>query len=600
MKIKHISIENFKSIEKLEYDFNGVTTALIGKNGRGKTAFKEAFYAGLTGDFPDNCIRNGTDQCSIKMTLEDGTTFERIQHRTKPNKVLIEGKATTAKTLNEMITTKTSLSKDILRVVASTDVLQSLQPAEFGKFITAYLPEKLDFATVIGHIPSISADASKVLEDALPPMPDTFGIQKLTEVHTSFMEQRKLAKRDYANIDAKVNLFKGDEPKRSLKAIEEELNDTIRKDGAQKSAKVAVNLYNSAVANKKTAEENLLRLKAKVDAISATKPVPAVLEGIRNERQAIQKDIINARTMINTINDNIKVFGNTINNLNKPVCPISEKLVCTTDKTKIREELEELIASNKEGLAIQEDIIKEKNGKLAELDRKENEYRANEAAYREKTILAGRYEEQKKNIPILPPKPEDVTIYDYTDDINKLRAERDNALAYIQNEKDKAELAKKANWVTIYDFLCDTFNAKGEVMNAITSHYLSFFDTVCNTTALELRPGFEFKFVSDNGISYLVRPNTGKEFATFANLSSGEQLLALFILTDMLSKLTGSKMMILDDLDKLDRNAFDELLTLVQSPSVQSEYDHIILGAVNHDDIVANIAKYGIDQVYKV
>ena len=154
MKIKHISIENFKSIEKLEYDFNGVTTALIGKNGRGKTAFKEAFYAGLTGDFPDNCIRNGTDQCSIKMTLEDGTTFERIQHRTKPNKVLIEGKATTAKTLNEMITTKTSLSKATEGIGKIAD-LSGLKAMTFGsafasckKIENVILPETLTLGSV--------------------------------------------------------------------------------------------------------------------------------------------------------------------------------------------------------------------------------------------------------------------------------------------------------------------------------------------------------------------------------------------------------------------------------------------------------------------
>jgi hypothetical protein len=135
-------------------------------------------------------------------------------------------------------------------------------------------------------------------------------------------------------------------------------------------------------------------------------------------------------------------------------------------------------------------------------------------------------------------------------------------------------------------------------MNAITEHYLAIFDATCNATALDLRPGFEFKFISDNGISYQIRPDTGKPFTSFDALSSGEQLLALFILTDMLSKLTGSKMMILDDLDKLDKTAFDELLEMIQSPAIQSEYHHILISAVNHDDILTTIAKHGIKNVY--
>ena len=598
MKIQKISIRNFKSIESLDFEFTDVTTALVAKNGRGKTAFKEAFYAGITGEFPDNCIRNGEETCSVKMVLDDGTEFERIQNRTKPNKVLIDGKATTAKTLHELITTKTALSKDVLKIVASTDVLQGLQPAEFGKFITAYIPEKLDYATVIGYIPSIPADAEQVLRATLPPMPDTFGIPKLNEAHARFMEDRKLAKRDLAAIEAKIYAFKGSEPARSIKTIDDELSDVMKKEGAQKATKVALNLYNSAVANKKMAEENLAKLSEKITANTSTRPVPAALDAIRTERNAVQKQIVDATTMINIAKDNIAVYQDTIENLNKPVCPISEKLVCTTDKTNIKKDLEELIDANKEGIVIQQGIIKEANAKLAELDEKEKAYRANEMSYNEKVILTKRYEEQKRSIPTLPPKPEDATVVDYAATIAMLKKERDDAIAYQQFEKDKVERDKKANLVTIYEYLCATFNAKGDVMQQITDHYMSLFEATCNTTALDLRPGFEFKFVSDNGISYLIRPSTGKAFTTFSALSSGEKALALFILTDMLSKLTDSKMMILDDLDKLDKEAFDELLALTQSPMVQSEYHHIILAAVNHDDILSTIAKYGIKNVY--
>ena len=138
MKIKSMRVQNFKSIEDLTWTPDNTTTVLIGPNGRGKTTFKEALYAGLTGDFPDNCIRNGCNQCSVKITLDDGTEFERIQDRIKPNKVLINGKASQQKVLNEILTAKTGLSKDIFRIVASTDVIEHLKPSEFGTFILQY------------------------------------------------------------------------------------------------------------------------------------------------------------------------------------------------------------------------------------------------------------------------------------------------------------------------------------------------------------------------------------------------------------------------------------------------------------------------------
>jgi DNA repair exonuclease SbcCD ATPase subunit len=61
MKIKTILIENFKGIEKLRYDFKSTTVGLVAENGKGKTAFREAFFAAITGEFPENCIQTGKD-----------------------------------------------------------------------------------------------------------------------------------------------------------------------------------------------------------------------------------------------------------------------------------------------------------------------------------------------------------------------------------------------------------------------------------------------------------------------------------------------------------------------------------------------------------
>lgn len=598
MKIQRIIIENFKSIKKIDFRFDDVVTALVAPNGTGKTAFKQAFYAGITGDFPDNCIRTGADACSVQITLDDGTVIDRIQHRTKANKVMVDGKTTTNKTINELISTKTALSKDVLKIATSTDVLQSLQPAEFGSFITAYIPEKLDYASVRGYIPAIADDAEKLLSEALPQMPDTFGIPELTKAYDSFVDRRKLTKRELAMLDAKINSFKGTVPTRTLQIIDDELNATLRKEGAQQATKVAINLYNNAVRNRKVAEENLIKLKAKIDENKSVIPDASVLAKIRATRNELQKAMVDAKTMIGTINENILVFQNTINNLNKPVCPISEKLVCTTDKTAIKEELQGLIASNKEAINIQKQILQKANDDMKKLDEQENIYRANEISYREKMTLIEQFEKQKKAMPELPTKPEVTTIVDYSTIIINLKKERDNAIAYQQFVKDKDERGKKEDLLTNLEFLCNILNAKGEVMNKITAHYLAIFDATCNATASELRSGMEFKFISDNGISYLIKPSSVKEFTKFSSLSSGEQLLALFILTDMLSKLTGSNMMILDDLDKLDSMSFNELLTLIEHPAIQSAYDHIILSAVNHPDIVATLSEHKIKNVY--
>jgi hypothetical protein len=302
-----------------------------------------------------------------------------------------------------------------------------------------YVPEKLDFATVQKYIPGMTKKAEDVLQNTLPAMPETFGISELNKAHATFMEQRKLAKKELAVRTAKVDSFKIPEPKRALSAIETELADVLRKDGAQKGERTAASLYENAVANKKKAEEALVILQDKIDANTSTKPVPSVLEDIMNGKKEANKNIVNAKAMINTINDNIIAFTNTYENLGKPVCPISERLICTTDKTAAKDEIADLIAANKEGLAIQQEIVNENTAKIAELEKREAEYRANETMYREKTMLIARYEDQKKSVPMLPPKPAAVTIVDYTWQIKELQIERNNALAWEQHKKDIAE-----------------------------------------------------------------------------------------------------------------------------------------------------------------
>lgn len=600
MLIKNIKIENFKSIDNLNFDFDEKVIALVGKNGRGKTAFKEAFYAGITGEFSENCIKKGKDYCSVEIILNSGNKITRIQNRDKANKVMIDGKTTTAKTVNELIATTTGLTKDVLKIVTSTDVLQSLQPSEFGKFITPYIPEKLDFATIDSYINGISKEAKAILQEILPPMPDTFDIKKLDESYNSLVETRKMLKRDLATYEAKIKSFKNTvTTEREISDIENELNEILRKEGAQKSLKVALNLYNTAVINRKRAENNLSVLEEKIKSITATKPDATVLENIKKERQLLQKAIIDAKTLSNTISENIRIFANTINNLNKPVCPISEKLICTTDKTKIKGELEELIKSNKEGLEIQKKIIEDNNKRLVELEKNENEYRVNESAFKEKVLLIEQYKKQKDNLPTVPEKPETEKIIDYSSEILNLRKERDAMLALIQYKKDIAEKEKLETKIVYYNELCNLLNTKGEVMRKINSHYMSIFDSICNFTAGDLKRDFTFEFFADNGISYRIKTASEKEFQSFDSLSSGEQLFALLILMDMFSQLTGSRMLILDDLDKLDKTAFEDLLKLVTSENFKQKYDHIILGAVNHDDILETISKYDINQVYK-
>ena len=75
-------------------------------------------------------------------------------------------------------------------------------------------------------------------------------------------------------------------------------------------------------------------------------------------------------------------------------------------------------------------------------------------------------------------------------------------------------------------------------------------------------------------------------------MSSGEQAYALFLVMDALNALSGYGILVLDDLDKLDENALDALLSLLEKPGVMNNYDHVLMAMVNHEDSLAVLKKH--------
>jgi predicted outer membrane protein len=599
MKIKKIVINNFKSIEHLEYEFNDVILGLIGENGAGKSAFKEAIYASITGEFPDDCIKHGANFCSVGIELESGTFIERFIMKDKANKVKVDGKTSTLKVVNEIIYREAKIDKDVLKLVISPDPLLQLMPAEFSRFVTTYIPEKLNYDSFVTHLPSnLSVSAKDKLKSMLPTMPNTFDIQTLIKIHEKLVEERKFAKRELKILEAKIESFKGVQPIRTLEEIENEMNELLRKEGAQKTIKNSVIMYNNTVKSRAKIKENLILLKEQINNIQATKPDVEVLERIKTDKNNANKTITEAKSTISTLQQNNVLFQKTLDNLNTTVCPISKKIICTTDKSEMKEDLIEIIKQNNITIQKNRDIVDTYTEKLIDLEKEETTYRNNETAYNQKVILFNRYEAEKNTIPALPPKPEDVELVDYSTTIDALKKERDEFVIYQGYLKDIENQNKKLTQVEILETLCETLNPKGQVIDSVISSYLSIFTSTCNATAEKLRPNFEFKFIVDSGISYLIKPSVNKEFVPLDSLSSGEQLLALLILMDMFNTLTNSRIMLLDDLDKLDNNAFVELLNLIDTNTIKSKYDHIILCAVNHEDIVTAVEDKGIFNIY--
>jgi hypothetical protein len=292
--------------------------------------------------------------------------------------------------------------------------------------------------------------------------------------------------------------------------------------------------------------------------------------------------------------DNIAFFQATLDNLNKPFCPLSEKLCCTTDKTKLKKEFEDSIAATNEGITMQSKLINEKKAEIAKLTDQETEFNKNAIEYNKKITLETQLETRKKELIILPAKPAELptSATSYEEQKHNLYVLRDNILAWIQHEKDEDELAIFAKKWKVADILVGLLRPNGPVSTGITEYYFDVFELCCNETIKKINPDYEVKFVADKGVKIEFRKGTS-EFVPYTCASSGERACVIFALMDLISnELTKMNIMILDDLDKLDKPTFDALIAYVMTPAVQAKYDHIIICAVNHEDTVTTLKSY--------
>ena len=56
---------------------------------------------------------------------------------------------------------------------------------------------------------------------------------------------------------------------------------------------------------------------------------------------------------------------------------------------------------------------------------------------------------------------------------------------------------------------------------------------------------------------------------------------------DMISSISGTRILVFDRLESMDKEAIESLFKTILSDKVMERYDHIIMASVDHDDISA-------------
>ena len=98
--------------------------------------------------------------------------------------------------------------------------------------------------------------------------------------------------------------------------------------------------------------------------------------------------------------------------------------------------------------------------------------------------------------------------------------------------------------------------------------------------------------MSDEGLQVYCRPHNRSCMVPVDALSTGEKMLVVFALMEMVSSISNSRILVFDCIENLDASNIDALMTLLLKPEIMDRYDHVILSVVDHKSIVETIDKY--------
>ena len=200
----------------------------------------------------------------------------------------------------------------------------------------------------------------------------------------------------------------------------------------------------------------------------------------------------------------------------------------------------------------------------------------------------------------LPEKIEKPKVEELKDEEKQRKTFLSNVLKNNELKVQQMQIVKKIKerkkLFYLADFIAKQFSQKGIVSQNLLGKYIKTLTDAASKA--EAETGIRVIFKNDNGISISycingdVDTENGRDYET---LSEGEKMLAFLTVTDLLHRIANIPVLLLDNVDKLDAENFDHLLTLLDR--VADSYENIIIAGVDHEEFTSILEKHNIPNI---
>jgi DNA repair exonuclease SbcCD ATPase subunit len=570
---------------------------IVGNNNSGKSTIKGALQYAITGENEGavsgrqskDLIKHNEREASVEVEIDGLGLVKRII-RGSGNYVELNNSRLPNRELEKEIFDDFKLTNEMINCVILSSKFLEMKPSEQKDFLFRLTGAMLEPGQIIRFMDKPSEKAKDVVRKRVR---GKVSIEDLDRVYKTFFDERRLKKRERERLATNLEAM-GEVPSESgvdISAITKLLEEKT-KNREDLMKKIAV--INERINHEKWLKETLEGIERKIKAIDekvdksiVISDAEEILFGYVTEANSLEKGIEKCRAIFNTLNGQTKSLKAMLPKLTTTQCPLSEKLVCKTDKSSLIEDLKSQIKGNEDEMKKQQEKESALQNQLEDINKKKDNLKL-------QIDLAAQLEDLQRNREEIVKALESVKIDDkslltkeiekYEVEIKELEEKRQAYNDWVRAKKSyedlKKELEQATEEVEIYEYLVAEFSPKG-VKQRILEKIIEPIQKHCNKTLSILTDGlYKLEFSFDGEFDILIENKSGK--VSHKLLSSSEKQRIGIVIQDAINNLTNANLLFVDDAEMLDDDNFQLLEDLITK--LKDKYDSIFVIATTGDE----------------
>ncbi len=594
MKINKLRVKNMYGIKgDMEYDLSPHIIGVFGNNGAGKSSLINALKFAISGEKTPTTMLCGSGTSAVRIQM-DNMTIDRMLTRTETGSQLTSwenGKKTPGSRIQSDLAAQLNTTKDNLKILSSKDISSSLAE-NAGKILLSFADDELTNEEVVNLLYNNAEDTTDFNKEKIKELsfPEHIMWKTAEEVASSYRKKTRELRSEIKGMEAAYTSIRffdtGDAEIPAEDDARKEYDGLVKKEALCVEGQKLLENYEKLNSTRENILKSIRTKEEELKTFGDTRDV----ETIKAEKEQLIAKGNELNKQIASANGTVSALQPLYEKMGTGICPLScngIEIKCCTDMTDTKNSVKKQI--DDASLTISKCMEELKEAKEA------HDAIVKELALAEKkSRLQTEIDSMKKAVPEKAEKP---AVSVLSDEEKARKQFLSNAIHNMELKARQKELIVQINEKKkdffLNDYIAKQFSQKGVVSQTLFKKYVATLTDAAGKAEAETGVRVVFKIEDGLNILYSVGDDVERSYET---LSEGEKMLAFLTVSDLLYRIANIPILLLDDVDKLDADNFDHMLTLIER--VADSYQNIIIAGVDHEEFKPILEKHSIPNIF--